>query len=800
MKVILRALTHPEIGDIAIDDSLFVIGRQEAPFNAHNGDAVAKLSRRHARIFEQDSHFFLADAGSLNGTQLNGKRLGAQAARLRQGDEISFADQLKFRVELPDQAAPASIESEVQLSLIPVDASSGLDTLVISRFPFLISQTEGAFARYRNGHGEALRHLSRRHAHIFLNHGQPHIEDLGSTNGTLVADKRLDEHPVPLQSGDELTFGCPTFRYRVKLAAVEQPPVAGETVAGKVNTESSTAEPKTTFITSASPFLDIFCQQQEPAREEAESDAAEPTPPTTGPTGRLGRMGYFISEFKRALGVGENPASLTRRLIGAAVVVLLAGGALLLYQRGAEERALKTLLAEARYPEAEQRAGRYLQQHPENLEIRVLASEALLKARVPDWQSQLDQQAFNEARQQLGAGEAVHPQGRQLLTLLDWITDLEQFFSQRAAGSTLQLYRDEQQIHSLLADWQALGNDGRQMMDLIRDQIPAFGPLHTRVFSHLRQLEYESSAYLAAIDSLNSDLQTLLAANRADEVTGLLDDFRKQYPNIQGLEQLTQDLEDYLVLQQSIGRRDLDVVADPEPLLAFRTPPFLQVSEQLRAELPPAAIIERHREAQRAWLSGNTQQAISLLEAQISQPWGDALEPQLQHYRSVATGYSQLQNNSEATDTGPALIAFYSALDPGQDGYFLDILRPDFQRHADEARRNAEAALLAAEQYWEQYQQQGGIGSSLRLEAEISERFREQARLLSRAQDQASQGIRLYGLLDQTPAEPSLSLQQRIATEVEGQRQWLQDLSTVLDPPLLDAKLRLLAPPEETSP
>ncbi|MFC6672960.1 hypothetical protein [Marinobacterium aestuariivivens] len=60
--------------------------------------------------------------------------------------------------------------------------------------------------------------------------------------------------------------------------------------------------------------------------------------------------------------------------------------------------------------------------------------------------------------------------------------------------------------------------------------------------------------------------------------------------------------------------------------------------------------------------------------------------------------------------------------------------------------------------------------------------------------------MRLYGLLQQSPAQPSQALQQRIATEVQGQRQWLQDLSTVLDPPLLRAKLQLLNPAEEASP
>ena len=54
--------------------------------------------------------------------------------------------------------------------------------------------------------------VSRRHAELTFTGSDWSIEDLNSTNGTLVNNRRITR--CPLRDGDLLTFGLSTFEFR----------------------------------------------------------------------------------------------------------------------------------------------------------------------------------------------------------------------------------------------------------------------------------------------------------------------------------------------------------------------------------------------------------------------------------------------------------------------------------------------------------------------------------------------------------------------------------------------------------
>ena len=145
MQVILKPVTHDELGEIIVKDDLFPIGRYETPFSEYDTRYVEKLSRRHARIFEQDGVVYIADLGSLNGTTVNGVSVDSTPVRLQRGDEICFTGYLCYHIDILGMSASHVPEEPptppVQLVLKPQKQQSLLEPIVVTRFPFLINKT-----------------------------------------------------------------------------------------------------------------------------------------------------------------------------------------------------------------------------------------------------------------------------------------------------------------------------------------------------------------------------------------------------------------------------------------------------------------------------------------------------------------------------------------------------------------------------------------------------------------------------------------------------------------------------------
>ena len=89
-------------------DGECVLGRQrDNPIVLKDGAA----SRRHARVFQADGHWWVEDLGSANGTKVNGARI-AKRRGLRNGDAIRIGDaEVQFhcaeRESAPEAQAPA---------------------------------------------------------------------------------------------------------------------------------------------------------------------------------------------------------------------------------------------------------------------------------------------------------------------------------------------------------------------------------------------------------------------------------------------------------------------------------------------------------------------------------------------------------------------------------------------------------------------------------------------------------------------------------------------------------------------
>ncbi|MFT4067988.1 FHA domain-containing protein [Paraburkholderia sp.] len=819
---------RPTLDAIRIVDSLFAIGRSEAPFNDYPTQWTASLSRRHARVFTEHGAVYVADLGSKNGTTVNGAAVRQTPARVRAGDELCFGGELCYRVNIEPRArivVSGSASSPPRLLLVPQRDDLGLQPVEVQAFPFLVSKADDVFARYKDRYPHQVNYISRRHAHLFLKGDELYVEDLGSTNGTFVNGKRLDESALPLVEGDVVAFGGDHFVYTVSLQ--KSPDVEPTVTQLSLNPAAEIAADadKTTFIGAAHSFLDIFCVDPALQREDEVNEAAQPSSAqakrdTAGggvhggqganaahtaagangkgaAKGKPRRWRLVAGELRNAFTDGERTNIRRIAAWGGAGVIVLAALGVALYLHGSSERELKNLLASGDYTSAVAVARGYLASHPGDTKVSALASEALLKARLPGWLNAVEKAQFDQADallKDMKAASANNADAMSLMGELQWVGDLERFVAARGGvDAPIRMYADEAKINNLLQRWNDDARSHQRALDRIASYVPVFAEPYAQALSHLRKLESDDSVYVAAIDRLNGVIRTELAHDKPDALPSVLDDYAQRYPRLAGLDKVREDLRQYTALLNATLNRQLKSLLAMMKTARFSTPPFQAQFQQLAAtRLPSAEIVQRQNAVDAAWQRGDAQQALNGLQSMPASPWSDVLAAEAAHKKALSDQYADLQKTRGARDYDQRLLSFYASLDPQTDAWFAQSIQKDVAALHDKAIARAQDLMLRAQSLWKEYRASGPIGGTQRLEAGISPGFRNEARLLSDAQTAAQQGMRIYTQLKADhPAEFDRLLAD-IDAEASLQRRSLTELRMVLDPGLLKAKLALI--------
>lgn len=790
MSIVLEPVDLPGLEPIPVSDGLFGIGRDSEPFK---GLASASgLAAQQAYIFrERDGFHLMAVEGE---TTHNGRPLSAkQPVELTPGDEIAFAGTLRLRIA---DGAADSAPTALRVSLIPTEDSVGTETIVLENLPFLVSRETVLFQEYETTMPATIRTLSRRHAFLYARGGQLYLADLGSTNGTRLGDQWIEPYrEVPVYAGERLAFGSPTFSYTVQLERldIEQTRTlelslekAGETTSGLHRVD------KTVYIRTADSFLDIFLDQSADATEDA------PAEPPKKPVGKLRAV---ASGLREAL-ADERPRSPRRRWLWPAV-----GGLLLMLVVGyvlhdTPRQEVAALIDQERYREALARTGTYRERYPDDGELEAQATEALARWLAPSWLQALDEGAFADADALLTEARAagpLYPEGERLLTLLDWVGDLERFMAERGGGDTpLRLFRDEQPVSDLLARWDAEASGYELLLVKLVRHVPAFQAQRARVSSQLRTLRNDRTVYLQALEQLRRDLDGRLAAGDTDAATLRVAQFERQYPRIAGLAMLREDIALLERLQQARAAHDIDALSAAHPIV-FATPWVRDAAaETLLPRLPSPDTLKDYRAALDAWRNGDAERAIALLRALSESPDAEYIAEPLQHFERVARIMNLLPSARRQADYGQRLLAFAQTLDRERDGHFLAALEDELASQTKALLAETETRLAKARAAWNAYRDAGGIDGLMRLEDAVSEAFQDQSQRLADAYRAVEQVLQGYRLMHQPLPEAARRLRQEILTEVRMQRQSFSDLGLVMEPALLRDKLSLLPEPEES--
>ncbi|SNT22181.1 FHA domain-containing protein [Noviherbaspirillum humi] len=809
--IVLRPLSHPELGDIFIGENLFAIGRNEPPFDSYAPEITADLSRRHARIFSEYGAVYIADLDSKNGTTVNGVDIQQKISRLHDGDEICFGKALAYQVSLGPRARTHQPSARlVSLTLTPQREDIGLQPIVITQFPFLISKADDAFARYKDDFPHQVQYLSRRHAHIFLKAGAPFIEDLGSTNGTFVNDERLEERAVPLKDGDVISFGGRHFVYGVSLQTEiaqidptvtklsplvrEGAPQAADTAAP----ESAAASDKTTFVAAADSFLNIFCIDQAQNKTDAVPEAEEAAPDVEpGKRHPRGKYGTLAAAFMQALGDGGGEKG-RLRWVALAATAALAIAAGVAYFGAQPESEVKDLIAAGRAEQAVPVASQALARRPDSTELRSLAAEAVLKTYLPAWIAAQKEGNFDRAAQSLAsmrqAGQQ-NPDMQPMLAELEWLGRLDSFAaSHRDAGAPLRIFAEEEQIQALLAHWDQDTQAHQRQLEKIAAYVPEFRETYATGLSHLRRLQSDNAVYLAAMARLKAAIETELGRDNPGALNAVLDDYAQKFPRLAGMDQLRHDLQRYLEIDAAARERRLGALAVRLENPSFSTPPF---QAKLRAvassdRFPPPDVLRQYQPVAKAWREGDARAALGGLQQMKAASWQDAVTRETARKQALLEQHTAVQKGRGNRGQDERLLQMAGMLDPEEDVYFLRALEPELTANRAAVLAKAREHVAQSEQRWRRYQETGGIDASLRLESTLSPKFREQARLLRDAHEDVARSIRIHRQLKAEYPPQWERFQADIDAEAALQRSGLQEQQAGANPALIRAKLQLL--------
>jgi pSer/pThr/pTyr-binding forkhead associated (FHA) protein len=821
LDVVLKPLSRPELGEIRIDEAVFAIGRTERPFASYGNEILNMLSRRHARIFREDGFVYLADLESRNGTTINRVGVGRAPCQLRDGDEICFGGALSYCVQITPRTRPAL---SLTLTLTPQSGDSGLDTIVITKFPFLVSKTDATFSNYKskNEHCRELGYLSRRHAYIYPKSGQAYIEDLGSSNGTFIDGARLLEHAVPLQDGAVVAFGGKHFVYRVSITResgvepantgarkprAEREPAAREASAPReANVPQPADSGKTQFMAAPTSFLEIFCATDEPKDDVAPGGSAVPADVAKEPAVRRrprGRVMLLLSEFA-SLNASDEPDSARRGWWRAAAVAGILGAlALTAYFWGASERDLKDAVARGEYARAAAIATRLLQKHPDDIELEAQATEVALKANVPAWLVKVRGRDFDGAKGVLTGMSELSTRDAELRPLIDeleWLGNLERLVSNRGGPEApIRIYADEDSIEHLIGRWNDDTGEHQRALARIASRVPQFGDWYGEALTHLRRLQSESTVYLPVIERIKANIATELQRDNSDALSPVLEEIAEKYPALGGLDSVRQDLARYIEIRREARTRKSGRLLALLRKARFVTPPFEQSFRALivSRQLPPADLLQQYDAATQAWKDGNLSEALAELQKMAAGPWAEDVAKELKRRRDVTARFTALQESPNAGDFVDQVLAFRESLDADEDVYFVRATVADLNLQRDKVIARAQDDMNRARMLWQEYRSNGAIDASQRIETSISDQFRTRAHLLAEASRYAQQSFLIYSQVDAAAAAQWTGVRDEIESETREQRNRLHDLSNVVEPALLKTKLALLGDPNE---
>ncbi len=189
------------VDEYSFEDGEFIIGRSQQADIVLPADNV---SRRHARLFTVDGRCYIEDLKAANGIWLGGKRI-YNVTELPRSAQVRIGD---FFLHIEGAAYARPMASSSYGRLVPMPGSIG-ELTELSQATVLIGRGKDCAIVLSDVS------VSRIHAKITQDSGgRVYVEDLRSSNGTYINDRRIDQQEM--QHGDRVRFGTVAYMFQAE--------------------------------------------------------------------------------------------------------------------------------------------------------------------------------------------------------------------------------------------------------------------------------------------------------------------------------------------------------------------------------------------------------------------------------------------------------------------------------------------------------------------------------------------------------------------------------------------------------
>lgn len=781
---ILKSHNREAQADLKVEEFPFDIGRtapgivrlkEQYPVLA---EGVSYLSKKHACFSLQGQRLHLADVGSLNGTEVNGRSIGQQGVLLSHGDNISFAKKLSFSLE--DSNAPQADGST--LTLQPKKSRSGLTALALTEFPSVIGPWATFFTTASGKAKKEVAQLQGNLARITHEEGSYFIEDLGGQSGTEVDGRVLRSERQQLVNGSVVSFS-PVLSFTVVTeegavdadkTMVMTPPAGAQAAASPSATMDDLAD-KTVYMESATQFINIVT-----ATKGEEEQGSEPHEETL-PAPPLAQRGFF------------KPL-----LYGVVLLLVIAGlSAGVYFYNNTGVRKAKKLYQAGDYLAAITMTQELLQKNPELQEGRDLLFSAVVKHSLVPCAAQLLQgnpQGCSDTLTQIAPSSALNSELASVEKLFGIIIDL--FSTIRAESiETLQMDVDHTTMYRTIQDrWSANKLNNKSFLDELSGSDPVFVTLRQEVYAKLSILKLASNRRLASVEKLQQQMRNHLAAGTPQKIKALLvDTDGTKFKGIVGIDAYREDLTRYLYVHKMLQEHDsaglLQVMESPQLSSAIFKEQFAQL---MATQAPEPAQLQQLAHAEQLWSEGKSGEAVAVLRGLQSNRWSDFITDRMNHMLLVASKFADLYGQKQLPGYPKALFDFTGLLQSGKDSFYERVAASEAVAVRQELQVEFNSLVAAAQGDWQAYKDGGRITTMQRMENSVSEEYRQQATRLKEAYRKytTSQNLKKSFGLASTAAEDAFGGQ--LTKEVVVQKRMIADLQSILSRHIFEEKRRLL--------